>query len=58
MGDTRSATWALTQHELLREQNRLLEDQNRLLAGLPPHPREEVPDVIEGTPRFGATGTK
>jgi hypothetical protein len=41
MGDT----WALTQHELLREQNRLLEDQNRLLAGLPPHTREEVPSV-------------
>jgi hypothetical protein len=49
-GDTREATWALRQHELLREQNRLLEDQNRLLAGLPPVPREEVPTVIEGTP--------
>jgi hypothetical protein len=48
-GDTRSATWALTQYELLREQNRLLEDQNRLLAGLPPVPREEVPSVIRGT---------
>jgi hypothetical protein len=48
MGDTRSATWALRQQELLREQNRLLEDQNRLLAGLPPHPREEVPSVIRG----------
>jgi hypothetical protein len=50
MGDMRSATWALTQHELLREQNRLLEDQNRLLAGLPPLPREEVPSVIEAMP--------
>ncbi len=49
MGDTRSATWALRQQELLREQNRLLEDQNRLLAGLPPLPREEVPSVIRGT---------
>jgi hypothetical protein len=48
-GDTREATWALKQHELLREQNRLLEDQNRLLAGLPPVPREEVPSVIRGT---------
>ena len=47
LGDTPSATWALTQHELLREQNRLLADQNRLLAGLPPLPREEVPRVIE-----------
>ena len=55
MGDTRSATWALRQQELLREQNRLLEDQNRLLAGLPPLPREEVPSVIEGTRRRGAT---
>ena len=36
MGATRDATWALTQHELLREQNRLIEEQNRLLAGLPP----------------------
>jgi hypothetical protein len=53
MGDTRSARWALTQHELLREQNRLLEDQNRLLAGLPPLPREEVPSVIGGTPSGG-----
>jgi hypothetical protein len=55
MGDTRSATWALTQQELLREQNRLLEDQNRLLAGLPPHPREEVPSVVRGT-RSGSDG--
>ena len=39
LGYTPSATWALTQHELLREQNRLLADQNRLLAGLPPLPR-------------------
>jgi hypothetical protein len=49
MGDTRDATRALIQQELLREQNRLLEDQNRLLAGLPPLPREEVPRVIRGT---------
>ena len=48
-GDTREATWALRQQELLREQNRLLEDQNRLLAGLPPHTREEVPSVMRGT---------
>jgi hypothetical protein len=55
MGDTRSATatWALREQELLREQNRLLEDQNRLLAALPSHPREEVPSVIRGT-RSGA----
>jgi hypothetical protein len=53
MGDAREATWALRQHELLREQNRLIEDQNRLLAGLPPVPREEVPSVIEGTPSRG-----
>jgi hypothetical protein len=25
-----------------------LEDQNRLLAGLPPLPREDIPDVIKG----------
>jgi hypothetical protein len=49
LGDTREATWALRRDELLREQNRLLEDQNRLLAGLPPLPREEVPDVIKAT---------
>lgn len=28
LGDTRSATWALQEQRLLREQNRLLEDQN------------------------------
>jgi hypothetical protein len=50
-GDTREATWALRQQELLREQNRLLEDQNRLLAGLPPLAREEVPRVIKGPAR-------
>jgi hypothetical protein len=51
MGDTREATRALRQEELLREQNRLLEDQNRLLAGIPPLPREEVPRVIKGSAR-------
>jgi hypothetical protein len=56
-GDTHSGTWALTQYELLREQNRLLEDQNRLLAGLPPLPREEVPVVIQGTPSAGGART-
>jgi hypothetical protein len=54
MGDTREATWALKQHELLRQQNRLIEDQNRLLAGLPPLPREGVPRVIRGTRAGGA----
>jgi hypothetical protein len=55
LGDTRPATWALQQQELLREQNRLLEDQNRLLAGLPSLPREDVPDVIEGSRPRGVT---
>jgi hypothetical protein len=49
MGDTREATRALTQHELLRTQKRLLEGQNRLSAGLPQLPHEEVPLVIGET---------
>jgi hypothetical protein len=49
LGDSREARWALRRDELFREQNRLLVDQNRLLAGLLPLPREDVPDVIEGS---------
>jgi hypothetical protein len=46
-GDSREATWPLRRERAAPRAKPPARGQNRLLAGLPPLPDEDVPDVIE-----------